>query len=65
MTEEERKRLVAEKARIAEEIRSYPAPIPACDAQFNYLLERRAEIDRALAGQNAREPQGRQTRAGT
>lgn len=65
MTEEERQRLVAEKARIAAEIRGYPAPIPACDAQFNYLLERRAEIDRALAQADAAEPQGRQTRAGT
>lgn len=32
------------------EIQAYPAPIPACDAQFNYLLERR----RMLAGELAR-----------
>ncbi len=65
MTEEERNRLIAEKARIAAEIRSYPAPIPGCDAQFNYLLERRAEIDRVLAEHDAPRPQGHQTRAGT
>lgn len=26
------------------EIRNYPPPIPACDAQFNYLLEKRDHI---------------------
>ena len=33
-----------------EEIRAYPAPIPACDAQFNHLLELR----RLLPGELAR-----------
>ena len=46
-----RQRLVSEKARIARAIADYPAPIPACDEQFNHLLERRRslaqEIDRA------------------
>jgi chorismate mutase len=37
-------RLEAEKTRIVEEIGDYPAPIPACDAQFNGLLEERAAI---------------------
>lgn len=50
MTEDERLRLLAEKARIADEIRHYPMPIPACDAQYNHLVERRADIERALAG---------------
>jgi len=45
-----RSRLVAEKAKVARAIAAYPAPIPACDEQFNHLLERRRtlteEIDR-------------------
>lgn len=36
--------LEAEKAHIISEIRHYPPPIPACDAQFNYLLEKRDRI---------------------
>ena len=40
--------LLAEKQRVADEIAFYPPPIPACDAQFNYLLEQRAEIAEAL-----------------
>jgi hypothetical protein len=31
--------LRVEKERISQEIRAYPSPIPACDAQFNCLLE--------------------------
>ncbi|MEO1201008.1 MAG: hypothetical protein AAFX39_17595 [Pseudomonadota bacterium] len=42
-------RLRAELAAIEAEIKAYPTPIPGCDAQFNHLLERRAEIGRALA----------------
>lgn len=38
------------KARICEEISSYPPPIPACDAQFNHLLEARREITKEIAG---------------
>jgi hypothetical protein len=30
------------------EIRSYPTPIPRCDAQFNHLMEERDRIVRAL-----------------
>lgn len=37
-----------EKALLVEEIRAYPRPIAGCDAQFNYLLERRDAIERAL-----------------
>ena len=29
----------ADRRRLSAEIRQYPSPIPACDAQFNYLLE--------------------------
>ena len=50
--------LMAEKQRIEAEIRSYPTPIAGCDAQYNYLLERRREIQDLLAA-----PQ--ETRAGT
>lgn len=30
--------------RVREEIRAYPAPIPACDAQYNFLLEEREAL---------------------
>ena len=36
------------KARIAEEIRSYPTPIPRCDAQFNHLYEQLGRLSRDL-----------------
>ena len=46
-----RRRLASEKARVVRAIADYPAPIPACDEQFNHLLERRRslaqEIERA------------------
>ncbi len=41
--------LQAEKSQINDEIRSYPSPIPACDAQFNYLLEKRNLVAEELA----------------
>lgn len=44
-----RARLEAERKRIAVQIAGYPPPIPACDAQFNHLLERRERIQNALA----------------
>lgn len=44
-----RQRLESEMARVREEIRRYPAPIPACDAQFNHLLELRESLSSALA----------------
>lgn len=40
--------LEEEKRRIYDEIRNYPPPIPACDAQFNHLLEERRKISREL-----------------
>ena len=43
-----RDHLLALKKPVDEEIRAYPPPIPACDAQFNYLLDRRAALSRAL-----------------
>lgn len=36
--------LESQKLRTIEAIRNYPPPIPACDAQFNYLLEKRDRI---------------------
>ncbi len=32
------------KSSLDEEIRSYPTPIPRCDAQFNYAYEQRARL---------------------
>ncbi len=39
-----RQMLETKKLRIIEEIHAYPSPIPACDAQFNGLLEDRGVI---------------------
>ena len=36
------RRLREERARLDQEVFEYPRPIPACDVQFNTLLERRA-----------------------
>ena len=44
-----RLRLEALKETVAEELRSYPPPIPACDGQFNRLLELRRLLPRELA----------------
>ncbi len=44
-----RARLGRMQEAVAAEIRAYPLPIPACDAQYNYLLERRAALSAALA----------------
>ena len=30
------------------EIGNYPSPITGCDAQFNYLLEKRSEMERRI-----------------
>ena len=40
--------LERERDRILSEIRSYPPPIPACDAQFNHLLAQRQSISDEL-----------------
>ena len=34
--------------RVADEIRAYPRPITACDAQFNHLLELRRQVPHEL-----------------
>ena len=36
------------RERLAEEIRSYPTPIPRCDAQFNHLYEQQGRLARDL-----------------
>lgn len=40
--------LEAQQEAICNEIYSYPPPIPACDEQYNYLLERRTQVKREL-----------------
>jgi chromosome segregation ATPase len=44
-----RARLAQTQAAVAAEINAYPPPIPACDAQYNHLLERREALSAALA----------------
>ncbi len=41
-----RRWLSGARAALAGEIRSYPTPIPRCDAQFNYLVEQRDRLSR-------------------
>jgi len=41
--------LTGVRAALADEIRSYPTPIPRCDAQFNHLVEQRSHLSRLLA----------------
>jgi hypothetical protein len=43
-----RSALEARRHALDEEIRSYPTPIPRCDAQFNHLFEERARIAKEL-----------------
>ena len=43
------RRLDARLATVEQQIRHYPRPRPACDAQFNHLLEQRAAIPREIA----------------
>jgi hypothetical protein len=38
------------RKRLADEIRSYPTPIPRCDAQFNHLYEQQGRLSRELDG---------------
>ncbi len=56
-----RARLVQLQEAVAAEVRAYPVPIPACDAQYNHLLERRA----ALAEARARLDAAREAGTGT
>ena len=53
-----RARLERMRAAVAAEIRAYPAPIPACDAQFDHLLERREALSAALARLDAARKDG-------
>jgi len=53
--------LEEELHRVREEIRSYPAPIPACDAQFNYLLEAREALSSALFRARAKMSEDRES----
>lgn len=46
---------------VAAEIRTYPPPIPACDAPYNHLLERRAALSAALARLDAAREGGSST----
>ena len=41
--------LEKKKNEIHDEIVKYPPPIPACDVQFNYLLEERTRITQELS----------------
>jgi hypothetical protein len=43
------------RKRLAEEIRSYPTPIPRCDAQFNHLYEQQGRLARDLDRISARD----------
>ena len=56
-----RARLERMREAVAAEISAYPAPIPACDAQFDHLLERRAALSEALAGLDAARKDGSRT----
>ena len=52
-----RTHLEKEKNQIYDEIVNYPPPIPACDVQFNHLLEERTRITQELS--RAREVSGK------
>ena len=43
-----RARLTQERERVLAELRAYPPAVPACDAQFNHLLEQRDGLGREL-----------------
>ena len=42
-------RLQTRREAVEKQIRAYPPPIPACDAQFNFLLEERDRLCRETA----------------
>ncbi len=56
-----RARLERMQEAVAAEIRTYPAPIPACDAQYNHLLVRREALSAALARLDAARKDGSRT----
>lgn len=41
--------LKAQRAAVKVELAAYPAPIPACDAQYNHLAEERRRLSADLA----------------
>ncbi len=53
-----RARLERMREAVATEIHAYPPPIPACDAQFDHLLERREALSGALARLDAARKDG-------
>ncbi len=53
-----RARLAQTQEAVAAEINAYPPPIPACDAQYNHLLARRAALSEALARLDAARKDG-------
>ena len=53
-----RARLEHMREAVAKEIHTYPPPIPACDAQYDHLLERRAALSAALARLDAARKDG-------
>ncbi len=59
--DELRARLARLQETVAAEIAAYPAPIPACDAQYNHLLERRAALAEARARLDAARADGAST----
>jgi len=46
--EDLRRQLLRAREGVLEEIRAFPPAIPACDAQFNHLLEQRDALGRDL-----------------
>ncbi len=56
-----RARLERMQEAVAAEINAYPPPIPACDAQFDHLLERREALSEALARLDAARKDGSST----
>ena len=40
--------LQKELMELNEELGNYPSPITGCDEQFNYLLERRTELEKII-----------------
>ena len=43
-----RQHVVSRKRLVDEEIRTYPTPIPRCDAQFNFLLDEQIKLSDLL-----------------
>jgi hypothetical protein len=48
VSQELKRWLFRARAALADEIRSYPTPIPRCDAQFNHLVKERGHLSRLL-----------------